>query len=86
MDNLKITVDFNKEQIIKIFRQLNTAERKSIFAEFKDDIYDFLTDKDVINKMTTIEYNNKINEAEVAYKKGKYLTSDELDKEVETWM
>ncbi len=85
MDTLEIKLNFEKQQLINIFRQLKPIERKQIFAEFEKDVYDYVFDKDTVKKMTIEEYNNKLEESESAYKKGQFKTQEELEKEIKKW-
>ena len=44
-----------------------------------------VTPVDYVQKMSLEEYNNKLNEAEIAYKSGKTFSHDDLKDEVAKW-
>lgn len=72
-------------KILNNFRKLSILERKIIFAEFEEEIFEY-TKENSIKKMTVEEYNEKLNEAELAYKAGNYLNQKDLEKEIEKWI
>jgi|GEM_PF-249143 isopentenyldiphosphate isomerase len=84
METLQLTLNFDKQQIINIFRQLKPIDRKSVFDEFKEDIYSYFYEND-IEPMSIEEYNQKLEQSEKEFSEGKYVTNQELLKKVDQW-
>jgi len=82
---MKELIDYNKDELIKFFKQLPKKEQKDFFEEFKDEILSFLREKNYTNRLTIEEYENRINEAEIAYSSGDFLTQKELEDEIDSW-
>jgi hypothetical protein len=86
METLEIKLNFEKQQLISIFKQLKPLERKQIFAEFEEEFFEYFFEDKTINRMTIEEYNLKLAESELAYKNGQFKTQKELEKEIEKWI
>ena len=71
-----------EQEMSQYFTQLNTEEKKSIVNMIKT----FLQTRRQDNNRVTIEqYNKEMEESERQIKDGKFVTHDELDKEMEKW-
>jgi len=82
METLEIKLNFEKQQLISIFRQLKPIERIQIFAEFEEEFFEYFFEDKTINRMTIEEYNLKLENSEKEFLNGDFFTSDELLKMV----
>ena len=71
-----------EQEMSQYFTQLNTEEKKSIVNMIKT----FLQTRKQDNSRVTIEqYNKEMEESERQIEDGKFVTHDELEKEMEKW-
>jgi hypothetical protein len=82
METFEIKLNFEIQQLISIFRLLKPLERKQIFAEFEENIFEYVFDDKTINRLTIEKYNLKLENSEKEYLNGDFFTSDELLKMV----
>jgi len=82
METLQLTVNFDKQQIINLFRQLKPIDRRIIFDEFKEDIYFYFYEND-LQPMSIEEYNKKLEQSEKEFSEGKYISSQKLLQKVD---
>lgn len=84
MEHFEATINFDKQQIISIFRQLQPDERQSIFGEFKEDIYSWFFKTD-IQPLSIEEYNKKLLESENDFREKKYISGNEMLNKINKW-
>ncbi len=59
METLQFTVNLEKQQIINLFRQLKSIDKKEIFEELKEDFFAYLYETN-FEYFTITEYNQKL--------------------------
>ena len=70
------------KKLLQYFTQLNHQQKKSLV----DLIETFLnTSTQTINAIRIEEYNNELQEAEIEFERGEYITHEELLKQIEQW-
>jgi hypothetical protein len=70
-------------QIVQSLTQLGHDEKKTILAVIKTFLN--LRGEDTGNYISLEEYNNELNEAEVEYEKGNYISNDEMKRQIKSW-
>lgn len=71
-----------EQEMSQYFTQLNTEEKKSIVNMIKTFLQ---TRKQDNNRVTIEQYNKELEESERQIEDGKFVTQDELEKEMEKW-
>jgi hypothetical protein len=70
------------KKLLQYFTQLNHQQKKSLLELIET----FLnTSTQTINAITIEEYNNELQEAEIEFERGEYITHEELLKQIEQW-
>ncbi|HET6255021.1 MAG TPA: hypothetical protein VFE32_13150 [Puia sp.] len=70
------------KEMLRYFTQLNDAEQKSVLQMIKT----FLSTRSIESKPQSLEeYNRELEEADLRIEGGRYITQDDLEKEMKTW-
>lgn len=77
-----MAVSATDKELIHYFTQLNEEQKKSLLQLIKNFLY---PGNEPLPEITIEEYNKELQEAEAEYENGKYISHDEMLKQITKW-
>jgi len=79
-----LNIELKPQDLLALFKQLDTNERISIFKEFSDEWLMYLGISK-IEPLTLEQYNQKLQQGVSDFKQGNTLAHNQMKAEMQTW-